>query len=452
MENLFDSQSAVYKFIKKRLKKRKLVWFGTRGTDSNSLTRFEEFKDVFSIIAPLHSLSLSNEICLETEKGTRVDLDNYRIENDTSPEAQELHSKFYAALSEPSFLVTYRPAKFLSSIYFPRYNYDDDRVRYLGQFHEFQASFEHKPWVETELYSCGIPVIRWEYFGDDGLNLLKDRLKEGPKVIRANISDGGIGLSLINTPDDFREDWFSQRFNFFGVADYMVPNIPLNVNACIFRNKVVTLHPASFQLIGIPTLSNRKFGYCGNDFAQIKSLDNKILDELEDVVVRAGKWMASKGYLGVFGVDALFYDGKIVITEINPRFQGSSDLAARIDSDLGRPDMFMMHIAAFLGAEPSESTMRLRDLVKSQMEISHAICHNVNDSSLERNITTINPTGQTHYELVPVKNTLVEPEAILFRTVTRGSMTDDGGSLRKPFTYLIKDAIRKMYKTSFKAS
>jgi len=90
-------------------------------------------------------------------------------------------------------------------------------------------------------------------------------LKEGPKVIRANISDGGIGLSLINTPDDFSRGLVLTGGSISSALQIiMVPNIPLNVNACIFRNKGGSLYiPHPFQLIGIPTLSNRKFGYCG---------------------------------------------------------------------------------------------------------------------------------------------------------------------------------------------
>jgi len=61
-----------------------------------------------------------------------------------------------------------------------------------------------------------------------------------------------------------------------------------------------------------------------NDFAQIKSLDNKILDELEDVVAgQENGWPARVIWVSLAWMP-LFYDGKIVITEINPRFQGSS--------------------------------------------------------------------------------------------------------------------------------
>jgi hypothetical protein len=287
--------------------KRKLVWFGTRGTDSRALLEIDHFRELFSIIAPLNALALNTEICLETEKKVRVDLDNYTIDNDTSPEAEELHRRLFSSLSEPSYLVSYRPSNFLTSIYFPRSRY----VTYLGLFHELQELFEHKPWVETELRKLGINTIPWDYLGENDNFLLHEMLEKGPKVLRSNRSDGGAGLSLVNNIDELKNSWVPVKDHFLGVGPFLNPNIPLNINAVVFNNGYVTLHPPSLQLIGIPSCTNRKFGYCGNDFARVGDLPEQFMDDLEIAVRKIGIWLASRGFIGAFGIDALIANEQI---------------------------------------------------------------------------------------------------------------------------------------------
>ena len=92
---------------------------------------------------------------------------------------------------------------------------------------------------------------------------------------------------------------------FLAASRYLDPHIPLNINACVFQDGTVTLHGPSVQLIGIPDLTRRTFGYCGNDFGAIRHLDPRFVKEFEKMVLKVGGWLWSQGYLGAFGVDAL---------------------------------------------------------------------------------------------------------------------------------------------------
>jgi hypothetical protein len=432
--------SAINQKIKEN-DKRKLVWFGTRGTDSRALLDLDYFTELFSLVAPLNSLALNMEICLETEKKLRVDLDSYTVDDDTSEEAAEMHRRLFASLAEPTYLVSYRPSNFLTSIYFPRSRY----VEYLGLFHELQDPFEHKPWVETELNKIGITTVPWDYLGDEDRPLVEEMLEQGPKVLRTNRSDGGAGLTLVERVDDLDKIWVPHRDHFLGIAPYLHPNIPLNLNAVVFSDGRVTLHPPSLQLIGLPGCTNRKFGYCGNDFAQVGDIPDKFLDDLEEFVRKAGAWLAQKGYLGAFGIDALICNDQLYLTEINPRFQGSSDLSSWIDLDMRRSDMFLDHIAAFLGIEPIEDKIPLKDLAKQQMKVSQIICHNIEKVPLERNEKHATETDKISFMLMPVQNISVMPEAILFRAVIHESVTPDGDSLCEPYAKIIQDLVKDLF-------
>lgn len=413
--------------IERHLGKRKLIWYGTRGTDAQVLLDLPQFSECFSLIAPLGAICLDIEVCLETLKGRRVDLDPYRIADDYSPEATEFKRRLFEALQEPAVVTTYRPDPAFTSLYYPC----ADFVEYLGLFHERQAPFEHKPWVETELRTWDVPTIPRRYLRQYDTGQLKELLEQGPVVARSTRSDGGEGLTLIQDAEEAKTRLPHYPDQFFSVAPYLVPNVPLNVNAVVFEDGTVSIHTPSLQLIGIPACTTRRFGYCGNDFARIRDLDVEVFDSLEDITRKTGKWLASMGYLGAFGIDALLHNGKVYMTEINARFQGSSHLSSLIDRDCDRPDMFLEHMAAFLGLRPPEP-ISMRELVVAQPGFSHAICHNCGTEPVARSAAAGADLRTTQLSLLPASTVLVDPEAILFRVMTQDAITLSGHSLQLP--------------------
>ena len=337
--------------IERRLAGRRLVYFGTRGTDARPLLEISNLEEVFSQIAPLEAGTIQ-ETCLETLKRERVDLDRYSIDQDPSEAVHEIRKGLLKAFSRPAAVIPYRPSAVLASACFTRANL----VKYMGIFHEFQSCFEHKPWIETQLAELGVPVIPWRYFADDDLSLIREAAEVGPIVLRTNRSDGGAGLTLVEDPSQLQEEWPIHTEGFLAAAPFLNPSIPLNVNACVFPGGEVSLHAPSLQLIGIPGCTNRRFGYCGNDFATAAELD-RTLDDLEHIVVTSGRWMGRQGYLGAFGVDAIVHEDKVYLVEVNPRFQG-----LRVRRSLGARDRptrslpgshgFVPRLALFAGSLP----------------------------------------------------------------------------------------------------
>ncbi|HEY6219672.1 MAG TPA: ATP-grasp domain-containing protein [Gemmatimonadaceae bacterium] len=229
--------------------------------------------------------------------------------------------------------------------------------------------------MESQLAAAGVPCLPWRYYADEDLVLLREAAETGPLVLRSNRSDGGAGLSLIHDPSQLRDSWPAHRDGFLAAAPFLAPNLPLNVNACVFPGGEVSMHPASVQLIGIEGCTGRRFGYCGNDFTAVAALSDKQMDELETLVRQVGQWLAAEGYLGAFGIDAMLYGEEILFIELNPRFQGSSAMAAAIVRELDRPDLFLDHLSAFLGLPPPKS-IQLRELARLR-PAAHVVCHNV---------------------------------------------------------------------------
>jgi hypothetical protein len=412
--------------VTRRLGKRNLIWLGFRGADSSVLLQIPQFSRVFSITAPLEAAPAIAETCLEVLQKRRADVHTYNPDDDSSEEAGRLHQLLFAELSKPTAVLTYRPDKFFATAYFPQ----SGNVEYFGLFYARQSAFENKPWVESELKKYGIRTIPWRYYMLHNLSELAHLISQGPIVVRSDkLSIGGGGNMVIIRDQSETANLPGTGHDFLiSVSSYLEPSVPLNVNACVFQDGSVSLHGPSLQLIGITSCTNLVLGYCGNDFSQVRNLDVTILNELEEMVIRVGKWLASMGYLGVFGVDAIEYKGHVYFSEINPRFQNSSVIAAQLDEELDRPDMYLNQMAVFFGL-PAPPCIPLRELAKQQRGISQIICNNrYRQPVLLKDIVKLEQKN-IEFALLPAGDVEIVPEGLLFRAVIKGSVTENGKSL-----------------------
>ncbi|MEA2326955.1 MAG: hypothetical protein QOE68_1914 [Thermoanaerobaculia bacterium] len=407
---------------------RRLVWFGTRGTDAQPLLQIRQFDGVFGLIAPLGvpSWSEDREAYLELLSGTRVDLNAYSIDADTSTHVRELHRRLRKTFAPGTLVIAYRPTAFLASAYYPRVEY----TTYLGSFHGAQAAYEHKPWVETELSARGIATIPWKYFSEDDRTVMLEWMGGRACVLRANYSDGGVGLTLVGAGEELPATIPHYGGGFLAVAPLLDPNIPLNVSACVFRSGEVTVRHPSVQLIGISACTNRRFGYCGNDFGIAADvLGESGASELETLVRHSGKWLREQGYVGAFGVDALLYGGRICLTEINPRFQGSSSAAASVAARIGLSDIYLDHLCAVLGL-PAPEQIPLWDQAVEQarthFRLSQAVCYNVAAAKRMKADTIVPDVAYGEIKAMPDAGIVVQREAMLFKIFATESITATG--------------------------
>lgn len=349
---------------------RSLVWFGIRAADARSLLEVGQFRFCFGITAPMNATRFSEALTLEELTGSRVDLDAYDIDFDDRQEVTELRRSLLHRMSEPCVVATYRPSHFLTSLQFPT----AETSRCVGLFKDQQTAFEHKPWVETELRRKGIPCVPWRYVAEEHRSSVLSDLERGPIVLRASRTSGGVGIELASTASDLREHWPTQREHFVGVAPFLAEAIPLNVGGVVWSSGAVTLHPGSLQLIGVSQLTNRRFGYCGNDFAAFAGLGAGIIREVDTVVRAVGQWLAHRSYIGAFGVDLLVDDGRVMFSEVNARLQGSSALSSELAGSAGRSGVVLEHLAAVLGCEPTASyslAQWARDIPPASQLIRH---------------------------------------------------------------------------------
>ena len=409
--------------VRRVLDGRRLVWFGTRGTDAASLACLPELKYVFSLKCPLKGADGVEQYCLEQETRMRVDANLHDLEKDKSVELRIMREKMLSVLQAPSVLITYCASSFVDSVFYPR----KGTAAYWGLFHLRQQQFDYKPWVESCLKAIGVKVLPWRYYSGKDIPALADEIRQSslPYVLREIHSYGGSGLIMVERPDDLEQVWPAQTDGFLSAAPYLQPNVSLSINGCIYGDGSVRLFSPSVQLLGLEICTNNKLAYCGNDFGAVKAFGGEVMDGLEDIAARIGAWLWQNGYRGAFGADVVLYQNQLLLAEINPRFLGSSPLSAVIAERTGVPAVYTEHVAAFAGLTPPKR-IPLSETVKEQPAISQVICFNRGSEPVHGCSDRLEAgDGVSAHEVAP-PHIAVAPQGELFKCVFEGSVTGDG--------------------------
>lgn len=423
--------------VSERLGHRRLVFSGLRGEDIEPLADLPQLHSSFSIIARYQRRDTIESLAHEDLTGVRADLETYDIDDHLAEdEAAAFRRAHLRSLTEDSALLPYRSSQFLSSIWFAR----RERCLHLGLFGGHESAFEHKPWVEWSLQEIGIPTVPWTYVADEDRVHASRLLADGPVVLRRSRTSGGEGFTIVNDPADLDNAWPDVPEAFVSVAPYLSETLPINVGATVWRDGV-TVHRPSVQLVGIPSCVTRPFGYCGNDFALASEFDDTMIDRIEATTVAIGRWMRDKGYLGTFGVDFLLHQGNLLFTEINPRFQGSTQASCRLSIEADEGCLMLEHLAAFLGVEIPR-LRPLRERVRDNARLAQFVVHSTAATarSFDPSRLALGLAGESDgvaTELRTRPELVTEPGAVVARLVTRSTITTTGYDLAAPWRGLV---------------
>lgn len=421
------------RWVSDELGTRQLIWFGTRGEDIESIADLPQLHRAFSLVAAYQGRSNVSSLALEDLSGIRMDLDTYELDDHPrDPAVEHLRHALLRALSRSSAVVTYRPSRFLSAVAFAR----QDRCRYLGMFKDHQFAFEHKPWVESAVAELGIPGIRWAYVADDDQIDTLPLFDHGSVMLRRSRTTGGVGLTRVNDPAELQALWPEEDEAFVSVAPFLEGGIPVNVGAVAWHDGV-TVHPASIQLIGQPELTNRPFGFCGNDFGSVGILGGDVIDQIEGSVVRIGDWMRRLGFLGAFGVDFLVVDGTPLFTEVNPRLQGSTHLSCRLSVEADEGGLLLEHLAALLG-HGATGHRPLSRQARDHDQGGHVVAHWLGDEPAHLDLRELADqalahSSVRHVDVVTRPDLMTEPGAAVVRITTDDALTSTGFDLVAPW-------------------
>lgn len=173
-----------------------------------------------------------------------------------------------------------------------------------------------------------------------------------PLVVQRRRGSSGNGTLAVSPPGPIKVKDGEDR-----VVSPRLTGLPLNSSGVVFASGDVMVWPASIQLIDLQPMSfPADFGsYYGNSWIE---LPERLRLSVQEAMLAIGELMGGDGYVGAFGADfiAEVPRGQVTCLEINPRFQGSTDVQSVLDVLSGRPTILEQHCRAHAGdlAQPDE--------------------------------------------------------------------------------------------------
>lgn len=199
----------------------------------------------------------------------------------------------------------------------------------------------------------------------------------------AQLSKGASGSGTFPVSD--LSDWQAlcnvhsgKKFLFTKYVD----GCSFNINAVVNSKRIILSSP-SVQILGLTELATKKMTYCGNDFKSMNVFGIEILKNIYEMTNVIGAEIRRLGYRGIFGIDFLSdFSGKIYPVELNPRFQGSTQLLANLQISNGIMPISLDHILAFDDSILFKQYEPQSDIPRINMG-SQIILHNLSPEAME---------------------------------------------------------------------
>lgn len=229
------------------------------------------------------------------------------------------------------------------------------------------------------LEAAGLPRLPGRWLRAENARFAELRNAFGlPFVVQTARSQSGAGTSLIRQESDLAGILANLADAEVWIAPY-AGRLSLNINAIAMDSRVAVGYP-SIQLVGLAMVGVRPFsGYCGNDYTSTASLPYEIVQESQNQTERLGRWLASLGYRGIFGLDFVMQQesGKLFAVDLNPRWQGSTVLETQAMLRAGRIPLAAAEIAYATGSMSESDIAQFLDdfrapIAGSQLYLAYA--------------------------------------------------------------------------------
>lgn len=163
-------------------------------------------------------------------------------------------------------------------------------------------------------------------------------------ILQENTGTGGLSTVAIDSNVDLSNQ--TARYaphKLLSVSPLLPTQISISQNVLIFVDDCVLLQP-SIQEVNIQ--SGRPL-YAGSDYAAYMALQTDVQEKIYENSHIIANLLKNLGYRGFAGIDYMFANGKIYFSEINPRFQSSTDLLGMALARYGLPNIFELQSIAF---------------------------------------------------------------------------------------------------------
>ncbi|MEV4922890.1 aminotransferase class V-fold PLP-dependent enzyme [Streptomyces roseoverticillatus] len=181
----------------------------------------------------------------------------------------------------------------------------------------------------------------------------------------------GRGTVLVDGPSDLRaclDAWPDEPVKLSRFS----PGISLTVTACAGPDRTV-VSAVSHQLVGLPELAASWGAHCGNQLVGPDDLPEGLYGQARAAAYHVGEVLRGHGFRGVFGLDLVEEDGRLLAVEVNPRFQTVVSLVQAAEGAAGLLPALGLHVLSFLlPALPSPAAGRLPPGLRHSQLVVHA--------------------------------------------------------------------------------
>ncbi|MDG4595149.1 MAG: ATP-grasp domain-containing protein [Candidatus Contendobacter sp.] len=401
-----------------------LIWIGHRGSDA----------EILASIAPIHAIiccdwdaslcALSKDISVSS-----VERASLKRQVWSSASLGSLNQKALRAILErlspdqPIAIVPYRSTHWIEDTVssFPY-------VRLAAARAELVETLDDKV-VQRKLFAeLGLPTPRWSVV-NTGQRAEIGALGNVAFPAVAQLPRGSLGIGTFLVESDYE----IQKLNVVPgerllVSEYL-PGLVVNATAVVGRGNIYLGWP-SVQLVGLPTCAEGEypFRYYGNDFGAISYLPPEAINSLFSHIRTLVSGLRTLGFLGIFGTDWIFNDGRWYILELNPRFQGSTLCLTTLEREAGIVPLVIEHLRAFW-PESAISETRRRPPTPEPLRGGQIVLYQQHgdwvtiDNLVEGFSRRISADSERWRIIgVPVAGTKVAPGSIVARLYTSGSI------------------------------
>ena len=165
----------------------------------------------------------------------------------------------------------------------------------------------------------------------------------------------GSSTFLINNSSDLEK--IKQNYlNYPAKISRKINGPTYTLNACIISKKVnknnIVIQKPFFQITNIPELNNSPGGTCGNIYSDNPNIKLNLKSIYKDVQ-KYGKYLAKKGYLGIFGLDFVVdqKNHQHYFIECNPRLTASIPMISKLQIINNQIPLLILHILELSGHE-----------------------------------------------------------------------------------------------------
>lgn len=168
-----------------------------------------------------------------------------------------------------------------------------------------------------------------------------------PSVIQFPFGHTGNSTYIIKNNFEFKD--FIRKFGNIQVKiSEFIEGIPVNINGVIINNEVFT-SGLNIQLTNIKGITENSAVTCGNDYLySIYDLGVEQIKDIQTICKRIGKFLSSKSYKGLFGIDLVVSNNKTYLIEINARQTANVSMFNEIQNNMSIENSLNIHISSFL--------------------------------------------------------------------------------------------------------